>query len=685
VDGGLALTGLNRRRVARAARWLGVVSFATLATAPVFGGATDRPLTLVWLGFGAAAALATFFTARKLPPFPMLPEAWFARGLAALAAVAFLSQSIVALAVFDGLPLHVDALTQAVQAWIFAQGRLRMEVPGEEYVGSLLTVHEDGQMYSSLPPGWSALLAVGRLLGAQWLVGVLAGTTTVVAGTLLGRRLVGSARGGLAVGAMLALSPWLLLNAGSQMNHVGVLALVTVAWALCARIFDSPTALPTRSTTLAAGVTGVILGLAAAIRPLDAAAAALPVAVLVVGRALTRVEEPRSRHRSEAMGFVLGIGLGGLPLLVYNYLQHGGALTFGYDVLWGPVHGLGFHEAPWGPRHTVGRGLMLSNAYLMGLQEALFESPVPLLLLVALWLGIEDSKSPTLRAMLATSGLLLLGYFAYWHDGRYLGPRFLLPALPLVVIGLARVPAVLEAVVAPGSSHLRRWLTHYIVVGVVAGCVYGAPRRLEETRRTEPMRRIDVARAIATSGPADALVLVSSSWASQLRARAWALGIPHYEAEWLFARIDHCAAEHTIERLQLEGADPDRVARNLLALTIDSLSLRFDPQREYSLRRVDSLSLGCRARRAYDEQGTFSILPFLAAQGVRGNVFVRDLLEWNGEILGQNPTKPVFVARPTREPDGTVGVRFDPAPRDSLAHAAEAWHAIMRVTRDDAG
>jgi len=56
-----------------------------------------------------------------------------------------------------------------------------------------------------------------------------------------------------------------------------------------------------------------------------------------------------------------GLLMTGGGLLLYNAWMNGGPLTFGYEVQWGAIHGLGFHEAPFGPPHTPVRGVELVN------------------------------------------------------------------------------------------------------------------------------------------------------------------------------------------------------------------------------------------------------------------------------------------------------------------------------------
>ena len=103
-------------------------------------------------------------------------------------------------------------------------------------------------------------------------------------------------------------------------------------------------------------------------------------------------------------------------------------------MLWGANHGLGFHESPWGIAHTPLRGIELVSLYLTRLAVTLFETPFPALVpaVLGLWMGRSDR--PMDRYLLVSGGLLLVGYACYWHDGNYLGPRFLVPLLPVVVL-----------------------------------------------------------------------------------------------------------------------------------------------------------------------------------------------------------------------------------------------------------
>src|SRR5262249_45353819 len=75
-------------------------------------------------------------------------------------------------------------------------------------------------------------------------------------------------------------------------------------------------------------------------RPLDAVAAAAPVFVIF---AFWSKDRARLLAATAAAGVI-----GSLPTLWYNAATTGSWHTFGYTVLWGPGHSLGFHPAPFG-------------------------------------------------------------------------------------------------------------------------------------------------------------------------------------------------------------------------------------------------------------------------------------------------------------------------------------------------
>ena len=85
-----------------------------------------------------------------------------------------------------------------------------------------------------------------------------------------------------------------------------------------------------------------------------------------------------------------------------------------------------------------------STSTFCALQTYLFETPLPSLVPAIASLALVRRLSAFDRYLLASSALLVLGYFAYWHDGFFLGPRFFYLLLPALVIWTARLPSIVR-------------------------------------------------------------------------------------------------------------------------------------------------------------------------------------------------------------------------------------------------
>ena len=126
-----------------------------------------------------------------------------------------------------------------------------------------------------------------------------------------------------------------------------------------------------------AALIGLALGAMATIRPLDAAVVAVVIGVFQ----LTIVVHDRTRIRELAIQAIFGAA-GVAPLFYANWATTGNALRFGYNVLWGAGHQLGFHVDPTGTTHTLHRALEYGVMYVSELNMFAMMWPVPLLLVV---------------------------------------------------------------------------------------------------------------------------------------------------------------------------------------------------------------------------------------------------------------------------------------------------------------
>ena len=555
---------------------------------------------------------------------------------AVLVVAALAVYALVARTVFDARPMLIDEIAQFYQAQTFADGHLWRPAPAHpEFFDMLQTIAHDGRVFAQFPPGAPAFLALGIAAGLPWLVGPLCGALTVWAFVAYLR--VAEPRPGVALAAalLLAFAPFTLFMAGSYMNHVPALLCLVVAIAALAHVTASP-----RPRPLLAFANGLALGTAATIRPVDAMAFALPAGVWYLTRAI------RDRRRwSETLSAGVGVAIPITLLMAYNVVTTGRPLLFGYQLLWGSSHDLGFHAAPWGPVHTPARGLELVNLYVLRLQTYLFESPIPSLLPAIVALALTRSLDALDRYLLACGALLLAFYFAYWHDGFYLGPRFVYPLLPLLALWTARFSSRLRAAAGEGTAF--RVAIYALGVSAVISLLVTIPLRAHEYGSRLSTMREDVVAAARTAGAREAIVLVRESWGSQLVARLHALGVAPGEVELIYPRVDACQLELAITRLEREPRRSGSAFDALRPLLRDSASVvrstlsADDSERMLPGARYPAL---CQRRLAEDSAG-FTLFPPASLVRADGNVYARDLHGRDSLLLTSLPGRSVYLLR----------------------------------------
>lgn len=593
--------------------------------------------------------------------------AWARRPAVAALVVSLLALTLylaVAQFVFDGRPLHIDEMAQVLQAQIFADGALSRPVaPYPEFFSSMHVIDGNGggRYFSQFPAGGPAMLLPGVLLGAAWIVGPIAAAVAVFAFADFARS--AEPRAGIAMGATLlfAFAPFAAFMSGSHMNHVTNLMWVVIAMALLARVVRESAPRP----MLALGC-GLALGCAATIRPLDAFAFALPAGVWYVARAV------KDRRRwTELVASGLGVALPLAALLWVNDRTTGHPLLFGYELLWGSTHALGFHEAPWGLAHTPARGVELISLNFLRLQTYLFETPVPSLVPVIGALVLTRRLSALDRYLLCGSALLIGLYFAYWHNGFYLGPRFMYPLLPALALYSARFLPLLRDRIGRGVAY-RATVYGALCAGLMAVSSL-VPLRARQYQGGLITMRWNADSAAAASGVTNALAFVRESWGAEVVARMWALGVPRREAELLYRGVDACVLDREVGDVE-RGTVRDTAALDLLRpLLADSSRLIGSPfSPDSSERYLPGIAYTphCQAQIAEDRGGFTLLTPLLLAHG-GGNVYARDLGARDSLLLAQYPSRPVYLVRPATSKEGEPP-RFYPLSRDSLWRA---WRA----------
>ncbi|HWZ59666.1 MAG TPA: hypothetical protein VNW46_11885 [Gemmatimonadaceae bacterium] len=577
----------------------------------------------------------------------------------AAAVLAGITYAAIAQLIFNGRPMLIDEIAQLRQAEIFAQGRLWLPAPTHpEFFSSLQMVTSGGRVFSQYPPGGPAMLAPLTALGIPWLTGPIAGALAVLAFAWVLRVAEPDSRTAAAALVLFAFAPFVMFLSGTYMNCVTALAWILLGAAALAHGMASAMPRPTL-----AALAGCAFGVAATIRPVDALAFALPAAVWYVARAW---RDPR-RWR-DALAAAGGVAVPIALMLLVNARTTGAPLLFGYDLLWGHGHELGFHRAPTGEVHTPARGLELINTYLLQLQRYLYEAPIPALLPATVALALSRRWQPVDRYLAASAALVLGLYLAYWHDGFYLGPRFVFALAPVIALWTARcLPLAWSR-----GQFLGRVAVYTLATSALLATIDIGARAYQyaHTMTVERWATPDVARRAGV--PRGALVLVVESWEAQLVVRMWALGVRAADGESIYRSVDACRLDAALRDLEASGDPGPSATAALRALTGDSArveSVKLAPGANVRVERGYAYSRRCLARVAESRAGVVPLAPLLVLDD--GNVYARDLHEGDTLLLAAYPNRPIYALRAASAAADAVPV-FVPVSRDSLYRA---WNA----------
>jgi len=348
--------------------------------------------------------------------------------------IPFLATLLISYFVFDQIPHVQDSIAQVFQAKIFACGKLyAASHPFKEFFDYTHMIN-NGKWYSQYPPGHALFLMIGVLLGIPWIINPLLGALSVLIIFFLGKEIHDEKTGQLAA-IFTVLSPFFLFMSSEFMAHSS--AMFTIA--LFALFFIKTVK---KKTFVYACLAGISLGFCALIRFYTAFALCIP--FLVYGMILI-FKKPRqymSLFASTTLFALIFIAL----MLIYNYITNGHPFKFGYTILYGPNHGLGFGKGTWGPPHTFSGGLTDFWGSIKALNLHLFGWPYISLLPVVILLISRKMRRWDFIFFLSFI-CLGIAYIFYWYHDLCFGPRFLYEALPFLVILSARAILILPELV----------------------------------------------------------------------------------------------------------------------------------------------------------------------------------------------------------------------------------------------
>lgn len=450
--------------------------------------------------------------------------------------------------VYRRFPSTADEIAQLWHAKILASGALALPPDANPEFFAIDNIVDVGRWYSQYPIGGPAALVPGVLIGAPWLVHPLLAGATVVLTYQFARVTFGELQA-RAVALVLAQSQNLLLMSGTYLNHVPTLFLASAVMAALAQWERAGTPKPRMAW---AALVGLLLGLMATVRPLDAiavAAAAGAFQVYVIGA------KPARWIELVVQGLAGVIGT--LPLLISNALTTGSPWVFGYDAVWGGGHRIGFHADPTGEVHSFARGVAYAARYVSELNFATVGWPVPLLAIIVIGLLVMRRTTRWDALLLGLVGAQVSAYALYWGLGEFLGPRFLYTAIPAIVILTVRAPFLAADVLGPPAGRMGFALIALSVL-VTWMAPHPATARSLVAQMTQVRRgfRLDVADVVRKADIHNAVVFIREATSARILHRLWGIGMPRDEAGRLFSRSDACSMLVGIREAERDTAAP---------------------------------------------------------------------------------------------------------------------------------
>jgi 4-amino-4-deoxy-L-arabinose transferase-like glycosyltransferase len=679
---GVDWTASARGDSRRALRTTGALVLAVLAVLPVWsllaqpatglaGVATaDMARTyasFVWYGFALllipaillSRTLATDVVARWGRAACRALVAWPVWRYAVLLSVlAFVVTAVFGLRVLSGQPNLVDAMAQLLHARFLAEGRLAGPA---DALGAFWHVQQSlltpNGWVSQYPPGHIAVLAAGIRLNAAWAVGPLMLALTVLFTALSADRLLPARPVVARLGALLvALSPFLVAHAGAFMNHTTAAAFAAIALYCTLRARESA-----RWSVPA----GAALGAMFATRPLSG----LTLGIVLVTWLLLDRTAPATRPGMRAL---TGLALGAFPFVfaVAAYNQHffGSPFTFGYSAALGEASGLGWGLDPWGNTYGPVEMLAYTSAELTALSLFLLETPLPLVLLIALWLWRGPRLHSGERLLVAIAASPLLAQALYWHHGLFMGPRMLNESAPAWCL-LAVLAGDWLVRVVPERAPLTRDYSPRVAVAVTlagalaAGVLVFGPLRLASYRQ----RPLALDAAAVAAGPA--LVFVHGGWTSRLAMRLAASGMRLDSVETALRQNPTCAVEaYAAARATGRALPPLDLTPRAYPLPE---AVNISPGNRIRILAGERLAGECARQAAADRLGTIDVTPLLwrgdlPGSESRGTMYVRDLgPETNAALIAAHPHRRPWVLL-TASPESRPGLEEYDAAMDRL-------------------
>jgi len=545
--------------------WFGLALATTAALTAVTGGFAWRvgPMTVPVRSALTPAALAAVVLAwvivrrRGEPLKADLRALWLDLHRAGPLLIAAASAAVLAIGVAWGTYAvgGSDSHCYVAQADLFAHGRLSIDEPlGREapWPDAPLTVApagftprpgHPGESVPICPPGYPLVMAAVMKAGASgavfWVVPVLGALLVGAAGSIA--TLAGGRACGATAAALTALSPVLLYQVVQPMSDVPAAAwwLLSIALAL-------------RPGTAAAALGGLAGAAAIATRP-----NLVPLAA-VIAASLLWAPRPLGRPVARAALFCAAALPGAAVVGWLQWVMLGSPLQSGYGSLallfsWTHIATNLGRYAGWFLATQTALPLAGFAALFLRGAPALAREPRTL---VARW---------RLRVLAAVAAATLGCYLPYLSFTAWWYLRFLLPAIPLVIVLFA---VVLIAILERVPVALRVPALVPLVVALLAFQLYaartGAVFQLAQLERRFPVAGTFVA---TTLPPAAVVITLQQSGAVRFYSGRSVLLWPPLRRDWLDRAITFLNRQERPPYLLIESAEEDAFRRRFAGVS----------------------------------------------------------------------------------------------------------------------
>lgn len=477
------------------------------------------------------------FLSEKIEP-PQLGEKSFRPWMLPFLGIFFIClTAIVSKFVLGGIPHVGDGVVQLLQAKMYSMGQAFVRVPENiEFFFDTFMASLNARWFSQYPPGYALLLVPGVITGHPELINpFISGITLIIFGLVLKElRLSGWWI------LLMIFSPFVIFMSGSFMSHpAGMMWGAVSLWAfLKSRREDSGWMF----------LWGLSAGLMFITRPYDVLWFNLPLILIAL----------RKRVGLGVICALAGAVIGSIPFFMMNYLQTGSIFTTGYQAAWDGASGLFFSKSPWGPPHTLQLGIMHLLNLLSGLNRMLFETPVPALLGVMLWIFYKEDKGWKEWALFSTGIFSFAGYIFYFYVDEVYGPRFAyssaFPLLLISALGFKSYYRYLRDSGCPRDSALWRFAVGGIVL-IVVWVAISLPARLHFYSDNYRDVSSDFIQKIEQSGIKNAIVFLDDYPSTDRHARLFSLGFSNREAWYYSWRLSDEAVFTSLSSFNIKPED----------------------------------------------------------------------------------------------------------------------------------